>query len=254
MIQSRAIVRPRRQAPFKTGQHTHMDFPGGTFFLAWVQSSSHIGAGTVARDDRVTAQSTNDATDLQKGRVRAGVSAISATINNALTYVKLIRKSGGSMSNIEQIPLTRDGHQALQKELETLRTVERPGVIEAIAEARSHGDLKENAEYHAAREKQGMIEARISDLEDKLSRAQIVDFSGGHDGTVRFGSWVCLQDEQTGEEKKYRIVGDLEADISSNLVSISSPIARALLGKQIDDLVRIKAPKGDKEYVILEIG
>lgn len=157
------------------------------------------------------------------------------------------------MNNIEQIPFTRDGHDALQKELENLKSVERPGVISAIAEARSHGDLKENAEYHAAREKQGMIEARISDLEDKLSRAQIVDFSEENSDSVRFGAWVFLQDEETGEEKKYRIVGDLEADISKNLVSVSSPIARALLGKEVDDLVKIKAPKGAKEYVILSI-
>lgn len=157
------------------------------------------------------------------------------------------------MSLIEQIPLTRDGHEALQKELETLKTVERPGVITAIAEARAHGDLKENAEYHAAREKQGMIEARISDLEDKLSRAQIVDFSGEQSDQVRFGAWVYLQDEESGEEKKYRIVGDPEANISRNLVSVSSPIARALLGKQADELVRIKAPRGDREYVILKI-
>lgn len=157
------------------------------------------------------------------------------------------------MSNIEQIPLTRDGHEALQKELAKLKSVERPGVISAIAEARSHGDLKENAEYHAAREKQGMIEARISDLEDKLSRAQIIDFSGKNGDTVRFGAWVCLQDEETGETKKYRIVGDLEADIRSNLVSVSSPVARALLGKQVDDQVKIKVPKGEKEYIILSI-
>jgi len=156
-------------------------------------------------------------------------------------------------NNIEQVPLTRDGHDALQKELDKLKTVERPDVIAAIAEARSHGDLKENAEYHAAREKQGMIEARIADLEDKLSRAQIVDFNPGEDATVRFGAWVHLQDEDTGEEKKYRIVGDLEADIANNLVSVSSPIARALLGKQVDDLIQIKAPKGAKEYVVLSI-
>ena len=102
-------------------------------------------------------------------------------------------------NNIEQVPLTRDGHDALQRELENLKTVERPEVIAAIAEARSHGDLKENAEYHAAREKQGLIEARISDIEDKLSRAQIVEFIPDDDAKVRFGAWVHLQDEDTVE-------------------------------------------------------
>lgn len=157
------------------------------------------------------------------------------------------------MNNLEQIPFTRDGLDILQKELVKLKNVERPGVIAAIAEARAHGDLKENAEYHAAREKQGMIEARISDLEDKLSRAQIIDHSGSDDDTVKFGAWVKLQDEETGEEKEYRIVGDLEADIKKNKLSISSPMARALLGKCIDDVVEIKVPKGKKEYVVLEI-
>ena len=157
------------------------------------------------------------------------------------------------MSNIEVIPLTREGHSALVKELEHLKSVDRPQIIQAIAEARSHGDLKENAEYHAAREKQGMLEARIADLEDKLSRAEIIEMTDLAADTVRFGAWVNLQDEETGEEKRYRIVGDLEADITQNKLSISSPMARALLGKKVDDLVALKVPKGSKEYVILGI-
>ena len=155
--------------------------------------------------------------------------------------------------NIELVPFTPDGHDLLQKELEQLRGVERHEVIAAIAEARGHGDLKENAEYHAARERQGMIEARISDLEDKLSRAQIIDMSDKHPDSIRFGAWVNLQDENTGEEKKYRIVGDLEADIAQNKLSISSPMARALLGKRLDETVMVRLPKGNKEFLILEI-
>lgn len=155
-------------------------------------------------------------------------------------------------NNIELIPFTKEGHDRLNVELEQLKTVERPQVIEAIAEARSHGDLKENAEYHAAREKQGMIEARIADLEDKLSRAQIIELDEKQD-TIRFGAWVNLQDEDTGDEKCYRIVGDLEADINNNRLSISSPMARALLGKRVSDLIELKLPKGLKEYVVLSV-
>ncbi|NRA45969.1 MAG: transcription elongation factor GreA [Oligoflexales bacterium] len=154
---------------------------------------------------------------------------------------------------MDLIPFTPDGHDSLQKELEHLKNVERHEVIAAIAEARSHGDLKENAEYHAAREKQGMIEARIADLEDKLSRAQIIDMSENQPDSIRFGAWVNLQDEETGEEKKYRIVGDLEANIEQNKLSISSPMARALLGKKLDDVVMLKLPKGSKEFVVLSI-
>ena len=154
---------------------------------------------------------------------------------------------------VDTLPFTKSGFEKLQKELDHLRSVERPEVVEAIAEARSHGDLKENAEYHAAREKQGFIEARITELEDKLSRAQVVDHSHDSCDSVKFGAWVTLSDEDTGEEKKYRIVGDLEADISRNLLSMSSPMGRALLGKKVDDFVTIKVPKGSKEYVVLDI-
>ncbi|MBC62186.1 MAG: transcription elongation factor GreA [Zetaproteobacteria bacterium] len=155
--------------------------------------------------------------------------------------------------NLEMIPFTPEGFSDLQNELADLKKVQRPEVIQAIAEARAHGDLKENAEYHAAREKQAFIEARIADLEDKLSRAQVIKPEQQESGVIRFGAWVTLSDEGTGEEKKYRIVGDLEADISKNLLSLSSPMAKALLGKGEDDIIEIRAPKGNKEYVVLRI-
>lgn len=154
---------------------------------------------------------------------------------------------------MEMIPLTKSGLTTLQKELEHLKNVERPKVIAEIAEARMHGDLKENAEYHAARERQGFIEGRITDLEQKLARVQVVEVGDAPPDSVRFGVWVTLADEESGEQKKYRIVGDLEADIDQNLLSISSPLAKALLGKGIDDVVQIRAPKGTREYSILEI-
>lgn len=153
----------------------------------------------------------------------------------------------------EQIPLTQEGHSKLSKELDNLRTVERPSVIEAIAEARSHGDLKENAEYHAAREKQGLIEARIAELEDKLSRANVIDMSNMDSDQVKFGARVTICDEESGEEKTYQIVGDIEADLNAGKISMSSPIARALLGKKIDDLVVLKVPAGQRECVITEV-
>ena len=157
------------------------------------------------------------------------------------------------MSSIEQIPFTREGFTLLTKELEHLKTTERKAVIEAIAEARAHGDLKENAEYHAAREKQSFIEARIVDLEEKLARGQIVDFVGSTFKDVRFGAWVSLQDMESNETKRYHIVGEYEADISKNKLSIQSPMAKALLGKKLDELVEIKAPKGLHEYLIINI-
>lgn len=154
---------------------------------------------------------------------------------------------------LQQVPLTAAGMERLSGELVQLKKIERPQVIEEIAEARSHGDLKENAEYHAAREKQGMIEARISELEDKLSRATVIDFSNESPDIIKFGASVTVSDEDTGEEKQYQIVGDLEANIDKNMISLSSPIAKALMGKKIDDLVEVRVPKGTSEYVILEI-
>lgn len=157
------------------------------------------------------------------------------------------------MSEVESVPLTREGHENLSVELTRLKNEDRPAVIEAIAEARSHGDLKENAEYHAARERQGLIEARIAELEDKLARAQIIESSGENGNAVRFGAYVTLEDVDSGEEKEYRIVGDLEADIEKNLLSISSPLAKALLGRTIGDAVEFKAPKGLREFEVVSI-
>ena len=153
----------------------------------------------------------------------------------------------------ETIPLTKQGYDGLKVELENLKKTERPKVIQEIAEARAHGDLKENAEYHAAREKQSFIEGRITILEDSLSRANIIDFSGQDVDQVRFGAFVQLEDEETGEVKEFRIVGDLEANIDENKISLGSPIAKALLGKKLDDVVEVKAPKGVVEYVVTEI-
>jgi transcription elongation factor GreA len=155
----------------------------------------------------------------------------------------------------ELIPFTKDGYHILQDELHRLKHVDRPKVIQDIADARAHGDLSENAEYHAARERQGFIEGRIAELEGNLSRANIIDFSADADAVnqVRFGAFVTVQDENTGDQKTYRVVGDLEADITKNRISLSSPIARALLGKRIDDTIEVNAPKGAVEYVITEI-
>ncbi|MFK7872695.1 MAG: transcription elongation factor GreA [Oligoflexales bacterium] len=157
--------------------------------------------------------------------------------------------------SVESVPLTREGHNVLTVELKRLKVEDRPSVIESIAEARSHGDLKENAEYHAARERQGLIEARIAELEDKLARAQVIENSDGEHNSdkVRFGAYVKLEDVDSGEEKEYRIVGDLEADIERNLLSISSPLAKALLGRMIGDPIEFKAPKGLREFEVVSI-
>jgi transcription elongation factor GreA len=154
---------------------------------------------------------------------------------------------------MERVPFTRDGYEKLQKELEKLKTVERPDAIRAIAEARSHGDLRENAEYHAARERQAFLEARINEWEAQLSRAEVIDYSGQKRSDVSFGAWVTLIDEETEEIKRYRIVGELEADITKGFLSLRSPIAQALMGKEVDDVLTIYAPKGEKEYVIKEV-
>lgn len=153
----------------------------------------------------------------------------------------------------ETVPFTKAGFETLKEELHRLKFEERPKVIQEIADARSHGDLSENAEYHAAKEKQGFVEARIADLDDKLSRGQIIDFSGDDSSQVRFGAFVTITDEESDEVKTYQIVGDLEADMRQNKISHSSPIARALLGKKADDLVEITIPKGTVEYRITDV-
>ena len=151
-------------------------------------------------------------------------------------------------------PLTKAGAERLREELARLKKVERPKIIAAIAEARAHGDLKENAEYHAAREQQGFIEGRIKEIEGKLSHAHIVDVTTmDAGGKVVFGATVDLADEDSGEELTYQIVGEDEADIKQGLISISSPIARALIGKEEGDVGVVAAPGGDRELEILEI-
>ncbi|WP_282296086.1 MULTISPECIES: transcription elongation factor GreA [unclassified Stenotrophomonas] len=151
-------------------------------------------------------------------------------------------------------PITLKGAQKLRDELDHLKSVKRPEVIAAIAEAREHGDLKENAEYHAAREQQGFIEGRIKQLEGELSHAEIIDISKLNAGSkVVFGASVTLADVDTDEEKQYQIVGDLEADIKLGLIAISSPVARALIGKTEGDSVTIDAPAGQREYEIVSV-
>jgi transcription elongation factor GreA len=155
---------------------------------------------------------------------------------------------------MSKVPMTVRGHELLQEELKRLKSVDRPRVIEAIAEARAHGDLKENAEYHAAKEQQGFIEMRIKDLEGKLSHLQVIDVTAiDGKGKVVFGSTVELLDEDTEQELEYRIVGEDEADIKNNLISYTSPIARALIGKSEGDVVSFQAPGGEKNFEILEV-
>lgn len=151
-------------------------------------------------------------------------------------------------------PLTLKGAQRLRQELDLLKSVKRPQVIAAIAEARAHGDLKENAEYHAAREQQSFIEGRIKQLESELSHSEIIDVSKLNAGSrVVFGAVVTLADVDTDEEKRYQVVGDLEADIKQGLIAISSPLARALIGKHEGDSVIIDAPAGQREYEIINV-
>jgi transcription elongation factor GreA len=155
---------------------------------------------------------------------------------------------------MKKVPLTVKGAEKLRQELHELKTVARPKVIQAIAEARAHGDLRENAEYHAAREQQSFIEGRIRELEAKLANAQIIDVTQVNaDGKVVFGATVELEDLATGEILVYQIVGEDEADLKQGLISVTSPIARALIGKQAEDVVEVKTPKGTREYAILTI-
>ncbi len=155
---------------------------------------------------------------------------------------------------MKKVPLTVKGAEKLRAELKRLKSEERPRVIEAIAVARAHGDLKENAEYHAAREQQGLIEARIRDIEAKLSHAQIIDVTTvAVEGKVVFGATVDLVDSDSGNEITYQIVGDDEADIKAGLISVSSPIARALIGKEEGEVATVRAPGGIREYEIVEV-
>ena len=155
---------------------------------------------------------------------------------------------------MSKVPMTVRGHELLQEELKKLKSVDRPNVVKAIAEARAHGDLKENAEYHAAKEQQGFIEARIKDLEGKLSHKQVIDASAvDARGKVIFGSTVVILDEATDKEITYKIVGEDEANIKNGMISYTSPIARALIGKDEGDAIEFQAPDGIKTYDILEV-
>ncbi|HET9161311.1 MAG TPA: transcription elongation factor GreA, partial [Caulobacteraceae bacterium] len=141
----------------------------------------------------------------------------------------------------------------LDEELKRLKTVERPNVIAAIAEARAHGDLSENAEYHAAKDRQGWIEGRIAEIEDKMARAQVIDVSKLSGGQVKFGATVSVVDEDTEEESRYQIVGEHEADVKAGRISVTSPLSRAMIGKEVGDVVEVNTPGGVKSYEILKV-
>ncbi|MCL4677235.1 MAG: transcription elongation factor GreA [Alphaproteobacteria bacterium] len=154
---------------------------------------------------------------------------------------------------MELIPLTKEGYTRLEGELKNLKSVQRPAVIQAIAEARAHGDLSENAEYHAAREQQSFIEGRIQELEAVIGRAQVIDPASMSGQTVKFGATVTVVDEETDDEETYQLVGDYESDTEKGRLSISAPVARALIGKAVGDLVKVKTPKGIRVYEILDV-
>lgn len=154
---------------------------------------------------------------------------------------------------MDKVPMTAEGHSAMMDEVKHLKSVERPRIIKAIEEARAHGDLSENAEYHAAKEQQGWIEARVAELEDKLSRAEVIDITRLSGDTVKFGARVTLIDEETDGETSYQIVGEFEADVKKGKISVSSPIARAIIGKKIGDSVEVSTPGGGKSYEIAKV-
>jgi len=154
---------------------------------------------------------------------------------------------------MEKVPMTKEGYDMLQAELKRRQSEERPAIIAAIAEARAHGDLSENAEYHAAKEQQSHNEGRVNELEDLLSRAEIIDISKLSGKTIKFGATVKLVDEETEAEKTYQIVGEQEADVKAGKISITSPIARALIGKTEGDSIEVAAPGGARDYEILSV-
>jgi transcription elongation factor GreA len=156
-------------------------------------------------------------------------------------------------SAMEKVPMTGEGYTVLDEELKRLKTQERPSVIAAIAEARSHGDLSENAEYHAAKERQGWIEGRIAEIEDKIARAQVIDVSKLSGNQVKFGATVSLVDEDTEETVRYQVVGEHEADVRAGKISVSSPLARAMIGKEVGDVFEVNTPGGGKAYEIVKV-
>jgi transcription elongation factor GreA len=155
--------------------------------------------------------------------------------------------------SMERVPMTTEGFRHMEAELQRLKGEERPRIIAAISEARAHGDLSENAEYHAAKEAQGQNEARVADLEDKLSRAEVIDTTTLSGSTIKFGATVTLVDEDTEEKVKYKIVGDSEANVKDGKISISSPIARALIGKTKGETAEVVTPKGARSYEVVKV-
>jgi transcription elongation factor GreA len=154
---------------------------------------------------------------------------------------------------MNKVPMTAEGYASLQDELKRLKSVDRPAIIRQIAEARDHGDLSENAEYHAARERQGFIEGRVMELEDKIARAEVIDVKKLSGKIVKFGATVTLADEETDEEQKFQIVGEDEADVGRGRLSVTSPLARALIGKGIGDSVEVTTPRGAKSYEVVRV-
>ena len=154
---------------------------------------------------------------------------------------------------MEKIPMTPEGYARLEGELKHLKAIERPAVIKAISEARDHGDLSENAEYHAARERQSFIEGRVAELEDKIARAEIIDVTKLSGKVIKFGAKVTLADEDSGDEATYQIVGAEEADVEKGRLSVTSPLARALIGKGKGDSVEVSTPRGNKSYEIVGV-
>ncbi|HEY8194220.1 MAG TPA: transcription elongation factor GreA [Hyphomicrobium sp.] len=154
---------------------------------------------------------------------------------------------------MERVPMTIEGYKYLEEELQRLKAVERPRIIAAISEARAHGDLSENAEYHAAKEQQGLNEARVSEIEDKINRAEVIDVSKLSGDTIKFGATVMLQDEDSDEKVTYTIVGDTEANLRDRKISISSPMGRALIGKSKGDSVDVTTPKGTRTLAVLKV-
>ena len=154
---------------------------------------------------------------------------------------------------MEKVPMTVGGYRKLEDEMKHLKTVERPATIQAIAEARAHGDLSENAEYHAAKERQGFIEGRLMEIDDLISRAQVIDTTKMSGKQIKFGATVTVIDDDTNEKATYQIVGDFEADVKSGRVSVSSPIARAMIGKEVGDTIEVNTPGGGKSYEIVKI-
>ena len=154
---------------------------------------------------------------------------------------------------MEKVPMTGEGYASLDDELKRLKTIERPGVIAAISEAREHGDLSENAEYHAAKDRQGWIEGRIAQIEDFISRAQVIDVTKLSGSQIKFGATVTVVDEDTEDESRYQIVGEHEANVKDGRLSLTSPLSRAMIGKEMGDVVEVQTPGGVKSYEILKV-